>query len=73
MKRAIQIQHNDDTPQIELNLTKAVKINVPNRFILIEEMPDGNWKLIYSGSLIPDFSKVARLHIHREDEQEDEA
>jgi hypothetical protein len=70
-RRAIEIIHNDDTPNIELELDKATKVSASDKeFIYLEQMPDGKWQLTYTGNTIPDFSKVDGFRVIREDEVE---
>jgi hypothetical protein len=50
-----------------LELSKATAVKTTNNMIHLDELPDGTWRLIYNGNLIPDFSKVEALCVIRED------
>lgn len=63
MKRAIRIEGTEH----ELVLSKATAVRTNKRMIHLDELPDGTWRLIYNGDMIPDFSKVEALTILRED------
>jgi len=60
--RAIEIE---GTGQI-LELSKATSVKTSQNMIHLDQLPDGTWRLIYNGNLIPDFSKVLGLRILRE-------
>jgi hypothetical protein len=65
MKRSIVIEMKDGTRK-ELELSKATMIKSPLKFLNLEQMKDGKWRLVWSESLIDDFSKVVSLHVQRE-------
>jgi hypothetical protein len=67
MKRSLLIEYNDNQPSKELEIGKAASIKTGNEFITIEKMKDGRWRLLFSESLIEDFSKVKGFSISRED------
>jgi hypothetical protein len=68
MKRSISIKHNNDTPDIELNITKAALVNADAaEFIYLEKMKDGTFRLTATKNLIEDFSVVDCLKINREE------
>jgi hypothetical protein len=50
-----------------LELSKATAVKTTQNMIHLDELPDGTWRLIYNGNLIPDFSQVESLRIVRED------
>jgi len=52
---------------ILLELSKATAVRTRMNMIHLDELPDGTWRLIYNGNLIPDFTKVKGLKIVRED------
>jgi len=62
MKKSIYLKGIDK----ELILSKVASIDVDKKFIHIEEMPDGTWRLNYSSNLIPDISKIESFEIRRE-------
>lgn len=62
VKRSIKINGTD----IVLELSKATQINSSAEIIHLDKLPDGTWRLIYSGTTIPDFSKVESLEIVRQ-------
>lgn len=64
MRRAIEIEGLDVT----LELSKATAIKSSKEMIHLDKLPDGTWRLIYSDSLIEDFSKVKSLKMVREDD-----
>jgi hypothetical protein len=61
--RAILIEGTDEV----LVLSKATAVKTKQNMIHIDQLPDGTWRLIYNGNMIPDFSKVLSLKIIRED------
>jgi len=63
MKRAIKIEGTGE----ELILSKATAVKTSKRMIHLDELPDGTWRLIYNGNMIPDFTKVEALRVIRED------
>jgi len=62
MKKSIYLKGIDK----ELVLSKVASIDVDKKFIHIEEMLDGTWRLNYSSNLIPDISKIESFEIRRE-------
>lgn len=63
MRRAIEIEGTDVT----LELSKVTMIHSSAEMIHMDKLPDGTWRLIYSGNVIDDISKVKSLKIIRED------
>lgn len=63
-RRAIALTGTD----LVLELSKATAVNTEKRMIHLDELPDGTWRLIYNGKMIPDFSAITALTIIREDE-----
>ena len=61
--RAIEVEGTDHV----LVLSKATAVKTKQNMIHIDQLPDGTWRLIYNGNMIPDFSKVLGLKIIRED------
>lgn len=61
--RAILIEGLDEM----LVLSKATAVKTKQNIIHLDQLPDGTWRLIYNGDMIPDFSKVLGLKIIRED------
>lgn len=61
--RAILIEGIDEM----LVLSKATAVKTKQNMIHLDQLPDGTWRLIYNGDMIPDFSKVLSLKIVRED------
>lgn len=64
IKRTIEILGLD----INLNVTKVVCVDVPKKFIILEEYKDNEYRLTYTKNLIDDIQKVSGLIIHRTDE-----
>ena len=62
-RRAIELVGTDNV----LELSKVTAVQTRNRMIHLDELPDGTWRLIYNGDMIPDFSLVTELKIIRED------
>ena len=62
-RRAIEIEGLD----ITLELSKATAVRTKNKMIHLDELPDGTWRLIWNGDMIPDFTKVKALKIIRDD------
>lgn len=56
---------------VDLNITKAVSIKSPKKMFSLEEMKDGSFRLIWSESLIKDFSEIKELNIVREELNDD--
>ncbi len=63
VRRAIELVGTD----IVLELSKATAVKTSNNMIHFDQLPDGTWRLIYNGNLIPDFSLITSLNIIRED------
>lgn len=64
MRRAIKLEGTDT----ELELSKATAITTKGRqMIHLDQLADGTWRLIYSSTLIPDFTKVECFRMVRED------
>ena len=61
-KRTIRI---NGTGQ-ELKLSKATAVKTKNNMIHLDELPDGTWRLIYNGNMIPDFSKIESFEVVRD-------
>ena len=61
--RAILIEGTDEV----LVLSKATAVKTKQNMIHLDQLPDGTWRLIYNGNMIPDFTKVLGLKIIRED------
>jgi hypothetical protein len=66
-RRAIELEGTDTV----LELSKATAIKTDKNMIHLDQLPDGTWRLIYNGNLIPDFTKVKSLKILREDDNMD--
>ena len=65
-KRAIRILFNDGHA-LELQIRSMVHVNTKLKSIGINELKNGDYCLAVSPDLIPDFTKVDRLEIIRED------
>lgn len=63
VRRAVAIEGTD----LVLELSKATAVKTTTRMIHLDELPDGTWRLIWNGNMIPDFTKVQALKIIRED------
>lgn len=63
MKRSINLEGLG----VELVLSKATAIKTDKNMIHLDQLPDGTWRLIYNGNMIPDFSKLISMTIVRED------
>lgn len=63
VRRAIEITGTDHV----LELSKVTAIHSDKNMIHLDQLPDGTWRLIYSGKMIEDFAKVQALKIIRED------
>jgi hypothetical protein len=62
-KRTIKLVGLDQ----ELILSKATAIKTDKMMIHLDQLPDGSWRLIYNGNMIPDFTKLESLQIVRVD------
>lgn len=51
---------------IILELSKATAVKTKQNMIHFDELPDGTWRLIYNGDMIPDFTKIEAFKIIRE-------
>ena len=52
----------------ELQLSKVAKINVSEKeFIYLDKLPDGTWRLCYTGSTIPDITKLRSMEVVRKE------
>lgn len=60
--RAIEVTGTDHI----LVLSKATAVKTKQNMIHLDQLPDGTWRLIYNGDMIPDFSVVEGLKIIRE-------
>lgn len=60
--RAIEIEGTDEV----LILSKATAVKTKQNMIHLDQLPDGTWRLIYNGDMIPDFTKVLGLKILRD-------
>jgi hypothetical protein len=67
-KRTLRIHTCDG--EIDLVISKAAKIKVPKRFLELSENEDGTFRLLFSESLISDFSKVSSIEMVREGDSE---
>ena len=65
MRRAIALE-GTGMPDLELGKVTKITMDGPGR-IYLEEMPDGRWRLTYTGSTIPDIQKLEALRLVRED------
>lgn len=66
MKRSINIVFKDGSVK-KLPITKCAKINTKKEFIEISRLPSGDYRLLFSGSLIDEFSDVKCLEVERDD------
>lgn len=64
MKRILRITTQDDIA-INLNITKAVSIKSPKKMFTLEELNDGTYRLLWSESLVKNFSDIKSLEIIR--------
>lgn len=62
MRRAIKLTGTD----LVLELSKVTAIKTEKKMIHLDELPDGTWRLIYNGNMIPDFTKIEVMEIIRE-------
>jgi hypothetical protein len=63
------VVHNDDTPDFELEIGKAAAVHVDDKeFVYLEKMSDGKWRLTFTSSTIPDFSKIAGFRVIRDED-----
>lgn len=63
MRRAISLDGLDQV----LELSKATAVKTDKQMIHLDQLPNGTWRLIYNGNMIPDFTKLTALTIIRED------
>ena len=66
MKRILRINFEDGSHK-DLNLVKAVAVDMPNnKQIHLDQMNNGDYRLIYNEQLIPDFGLVKNFEVVRE-------
>lgn len=63
MRRAVKVNGTN----LVMELSKATAVKTDKNMIHFDQLPDGTWRLIYNGNLIPDFTKVVSFDIVRED------
>lgn len=63
MRRAIKLKGTD----IVLEVSKATAVKTKSNMIHFDQLPDGTWRIIYNGNMIPDFTKIEAFEIVRED------
>lgn len=67
-KRAIMIETKDTGTRLELSKCALIKLKPAQaEFIHLDKLKDGTWRLVYTGSTIPDITQVEALRIIRED------
>ena len=64
IRRAIKV--NLEGTDIELELSKATALDIDKKMIHFDELPDGTWRLMFSKSVVDDFSKIKLFEIIRE-------
>jgi len=64
VKRSINIVFKDGTIK-KMPITKVAKINTDKEVIEISRLPSGDYRLLFSSSLIDEFSDVKCLDIKR--------
>ena len=62
-KRFVEIEGTGE----RLEISKFTAVRVAKRFIHLDELQDGTWRLIVNAHQFPDFTKVKSLKIIRED------
>lgn len=62
--KKVEIQF-EGTEFPNLTVTKVIEVDIPKGAIYFEQMPDGNWRLSYSKTTIPDISQLQALKIIR--------
>jgi hypothetical protein len=62
VRRAIKLTGTD----LVLELSKVTAIKTDKKMIHLDELPDGTWRLIFNGNMIPDFTKIEVMEIIRE-------
>lgn len=62
-RRAIEIVGTDQV----LELSKVTAVKTSNNMIHLDQLPDGTWRLIYNGNMIPDFKLIDSFKMIRED------
>lgn len=68
VRRAIELT---GTGQAPLELSKVTTLKTSQQMIHLDRLPDGTWRLIYSGDTIPDITKLQALTIIREDNEQE--
>lgn len=66
IKRTLRINHNDTAIPTDLSIAKAVVVHSEKEFIYWDKLPNGEWQLTFSSSVVADFSKVDSFEIVRE-------
>lgn len=62
IRRAIELTGTE----LVLELSKVTAVKTQNNMIHLDQLPDGTWRLIYNGNMIPDFSQIKNFNIIRE-------
>ena len=55
-----------DGSTVPLRIAKAVKIKTPKPILHLDQLKDGNYRLVWSEGLIDEFSEIDRFDIVRE-------
>lgn len=66
-KRSLVIKHNDGSQDKELEIGKAAVVHSPKEFIYFEKMDNGEWRLTFSSSVVPDFSTIESFKVERQE------
>lgn len=62
-RRAIELTGTD----LVLELSKVTAVKTNTNMIHFDQLPDGTWRIIYNGNMIPDFSLISAFTVIRED------
>lgn len=65
-KRSLILKFNDGSEK-ELVISKATMVKLPTGRLNIDEMNDGTYRILWNEELVPDFSKLDRIEVKRED------
>lgn len=64
LRRAVKV--NLEGTDLVMELSKATRLKTKKNMIHFDQLEDGTWRLMFSGDLIEDFSKIKSFEIIRE-------
>jgi hypothetical protein len=65
MKRSLRLNFKDGSSK-ELPIAKATSVKTSKQMLNFDQLEDGNWRVIWNETLIPDISQLMNFEIVRE-------